>query len=695
MFNFIFSDSEISQAVRYEKLFKFLVFFKKLFGFLFLTSFILFSLGFLNIWGEGFFLNDFLPEILGWLSIFLVFFIFAWINSIFFGRRLRNAKQKIKSSGVKEMPEKFNSADFLGFEAGKAIYRSIKFSSLKNIQITPDIFCYFLLKDNKNANFVFSRALIDLKAFLKNLKKQIQGVSQTRKSQEKYSKEFRDFIARTIILADKKGHERIEFGDALSCLAQELVFKQILVSANLSAQDIGNICFWLERMEKREEQRKRFWEKGYLARFGSIGRDWASGFSVTLDKYSIDWTGRAGTLGSEKIIGHKEEIEAIERVLSRSKINNVLLIGNPGSGRKSSVYALASRSLFGKGLDEINYKRVVELNLPKMLSILKSKEEVEETLNIIFEEVASAGNIILIINNFHDFVGPFSRPGVIDISGILGSYLQLPQFKVIAITSYEGLHEYIEQKPGLLHVFEKIEVSEISPNETIAVLEDIVFYFERKYKRFISYPAIRDIVFLSAKYFPNTSFPKKAIDILDEVMVGTSKEKQARVVLPKHVADIISQKSEVPVGSMKGKEKEILLNLEELIHKRIINQEEAVFEISSALRRARSEISIRKGPMGGFLFLGPTGVGKTETSKALTDVYFGSEERMIRLDMSEFQSISDIQRLIGAPGQEGLLTTKIKEDPFSLVLLDEIEKAHPDVLNLFKLNHYRYIQRGL
>jgi len=166
-------------------------------------------------------------------------------------------------------------------------------------------------------------------------------------------------------------------------------------------------------------------------------------------------------------------------------------------------------------------------------------------------------------------------------------------------------------------------------------------------------------------------------------MVYVSRYVKGKTILPEHVARIVTEKTKIPVGEIETKEKEILLNLEDLIHKRIINQNEAVNEISEAMRRARAEITIRKGPIGAFLFLGPTGVGKTETSKALTEIYFGSEERMIRLDMSEFQDIKDIPRLIGAPEKEGLLTTKIKERPFSLILLDEIEKAHSDILNLF------------
>jgi len=697
MFNFALRSSPIFKAIRYEKVFRFFLLLKKIFAFLFAITLVLFSLGFFFPSGDIFFVSNFLPEILGYLAIFLVLFTFFLVNSIFLGERLRNPKQDIGISEALGEPERFNPADFLGFEAALAAHQSIKFANSKNVQVTPSIFCLFLLRNNKELEFVFSRGLLDLNAFLKDLKQDIKDASKIGESEEKYSKDFKDFIIKAITLASERGNIRVELADAFSCLPSFIpLFKRLLVKANLSEGDIANICLWLQSIKQRAQKRKRFWEKENLASHGSIARDFATGFTITLDQYSISWTERIKRGQSARIIGHKQELEAMERILSRAFTNNVLLIGAPGVGRKSCVYALAERALFGRSLSDINYKRVVELDLPRMLSLLKSQEEVEETLDLIFGEVASAGNTILVINNFHNFVGGVERPGVIDISGILSSYLELPQFKVVAITSYEGLHKYIEQKPGLLDFFGKVEVSEISKNEAIIVLQDLIFSFEKKYKKFISYPAIRDIVFLSAKYFPNAPFPKKAIDVLDEVMVDSLKQKKRSAILPSHVADIISQKSEIPVGRLEEKERDVLLNLEALIHKRIINQEEAVLEVSSALRRARSEITVRKGPMGGFLFLGPTGVGKTETAKALSEVYFGSEERMIRLDMSEFQSISDIQRLIGAHGKEGLLTTRIKEDPFSLVLLDEIEKAHPDILNLFlQILDEGYITDGL
>ena len=233
-----------------------------------------------------------------------------------------------------------------------------------------------------------------------------------------------------------------------------------------------------------------------------------------------------------------------------------------------------------------------------------------------------------------------------------------------------------------MSLFEKVEVPEISEEETMIILENLVPLIEKKYRIFIFFLAIRDIVSLSAKYLPALPFPKKAMDIFDEVAVQVCSLKR-KVVTEEDVVKIISEKTQIPIGKMEVREREILLNLEQLIHQKIINQDLAVKEVSSALRRARAEVFERKKPMGTFLFLGPTGVGKTETAKALAEIYFGSEKKIIRLDMSEFQQIKDISRLIGSTREDGYLTTKIREDPFSLVLLDEIEKAHPNILNLF------------
>ncbi|HEB46575.1 MAG TPA: ATP-dependent Clp protease ATP-binding subunit, partial [Candidatus Nealsonbacteria bacterium] len=705
MFYFNLEAAKIFQAVKWERhpFFKYARNLKRVSFYFFLFVFLFFLAGLLG----QLFSDEILSSALGLSVISLVFWIFFRLQESFFNVKLKkprlypldlNLQVKI-IEGLIAKSEQYNLAEFLSFEIARAVSKSSNFTkSRKFSKVTSDHLFYFLLKDNPKLNFIFSRAMLNLNEVKAALKKELKTEKLSpEKETSGYSIDFQETIFESFRIAQKKGHQRVELGDMLTALSKyNQFFRRILIETKLVSQDIENLTWWLESLEKRSALAERFWEIENLKRKGSIARDWAAGYTVTLDRYSTDWTEVAKKRGFEEIIGHQDALEAIERVLARTEINNVLLIGEPGIGRKSIIHGLTLRVLYGQSLPELNYKRVVELDLTSLLSEITSLEEVEAVLDRIFKEVVRAGNIILVIDEFHNYIGQLARPGIIDISGALSSYLRLPSFRIIGITSFTGLHKYIEQNPSLLNLFGKIEASELSETETILILESLVPSFEKKYKKFISYLALRDIIVYASRYIQTVPFPKKAIDLLDEIMVYVSRYIKGKLILPEHIAKIVSEKTQIPVGEVAAREKEILLNLEKLIHQRIINQEEAVRAISEALRRARADITVRRGPMGTFLFLGPTGVGKTETSKALAATYFGSEKRMIRLDMSEFQAIEDISRLLGSAGEEGLLTTPVRENPFSLVLLDEIEKAHHNILNLFlQILDEGYVTDGL
>jgi len=696
-FYFNLKTAKIFQAVRWERhpIFRFARIKKRLFLVLFFITFLAFLYGFLT---ENFSQN-LNSKLLGLFIIFLVFSLSCWIGESFFNSKL--AKPKISTSlteAIKD-PEKYNLAEFLSFKAAKAVFQAIKFCEEKKLsQIPSEALLYFSLEAREEINFIFSRALLNLREIKKELKNYLNGLE---------GKEFQDsnppatlppsvgpclspdsqkVILEAAKFAKEHGREIIKIEDIIISQSKiDPIFRRHLISANIKTEDIENLTWWLEDLEKRIKARQRFWEWENLLKKGSLAKEWAAGYTLTLDRFSIDLSNTVKRAGFPEMIGHQEEIEAMERILARREANNsVLIIGESGSGRKSMIYALAKNSLLGESLPEVNFKRVIQLDLPTLLAQIESPEEIESILDTIFREIISAGNVILVIDEFHNFVGSpgLARPGTIDISGVISPYLPFPSFQVIAITTFEGLHKNIENNPSILALFEKVEVSEISQRKTLMLLEDLALKLERRFKKFISYPALRDIISFCDKYLPATPFPEKAMDLLEEIVVYVSQTRD-KIVLPSHVAKIVSEKIKIPVGEIEIKEREILLNLENLIHQRIINQEEAVKEVSAALKRARAGVTIRKGPIGSFLFLGPTGVGKTETSKALAEIYFGSEERMIRLDMSEFQDVKDIPRLIGSPGQEGLLTTQVREKPFSLILLDEVEKAHPNILNLF------------
>jgi ATP-dependent Clp protease ATP-binding subunit ClpC len=603
-----------------------------------------------------FFVSNFSNTFFGLSLLFFDFFLIAFLKDLFFDQKIKNPK----SEG-----EIFDKIDF---EVAKAIYNALRFS--KTQKLNSSIFLYFLLDEkNPKIRFIFSRLFIPISELKKRLLEDKREKGEIEGLIEELGKE----------------KEKIKIGEILFVLAQKnKIFKNFLIDYRLKPEDLKEVSDWIDYLESEFLESKKFWKWENLIKRGSLAREWTAGYTVLLDQYSLDVTKSMRHQGFRKIFAHEKEVKTMEAILASPEKNDVLIVGEAGTGRRSMIESLANDLALGKSLPQLNFKRVVYLDLPKIISETETTEEAEKILDQIFREAAFAGNVILVIDNIHQYVGVETerKLGIVEISGILSSYLSLPNFCCIGITTYEGLHKNLEQRPILLEAFEKIEVKEISEEETLKILEDRALRLEAKYKVFFTFPAIKGIVSLCSKYLPAIPFPEKAIDVIDELAVLASQRKE-KVVFLKDVEKVVERKAKVPIGEIEEAEKRKLLRLEELIHQRIIDQEEAVKEVSEALRRARAEITVRKGPIGSFLFLGPTGVGKTETAKALAEIYFGSEEKMIRLDMSEFQNLTDIPRLLGGPGEEGLLTTPVRERPFSLLLLDEFEKAHSKILNLF------------
>jgi ATP-dependent Clp protease ATP-binding subunit ClpC len=603
-----------------------------------------------------FFLSNSSKPFLGLSLLSLALFFISLLKDLFFEQKIKNPRKK---------GEIFDKIDF---DIAKAIWKALKFSRFK--KVNSSTFLYSLLDEkNPKIKFIFSRLFVPLSELKKRL-------WEDKRDEEELE---------NLIFELAKEKEKIKLGEILSALAQKnKIFKDFLIEYELKPEDLKEVANWIDYLEGEFLEAKKFWKWENLVKMGTLAREWTAGYTVLLDKYSFDVTKSMKRQAFRRIFAHEKEVKTMEAILASPEKNDVLIVGEAGTGRRSMIEFLANNLALGKSLPQLNFKRVVYLDLPRIISETETVEEAEKVVDMIFQEVAFAGNVILVIDNLHNYVGVETerKLGVVEISGILSSYLPLPNFCCVGITTYEGLHKNLEQRPALLNAFEKIEVKEISEEETLKILEDRALRLEAKYKVFFTFPAIKGIVSLCSKYLPAIPFPEKAIDVIDELAVLASQRKE-KVVLLKDVEEVIERKAKVPIGEIKEAERRKLLKLEELIHQRIIDQEEAIKEISEALRRARAEITVRRGPIGSFLFLGPTGVGKTETAKALAEIYFGSEEKMIRLDMSEFQNLSDIPRLLGGPGEEGLLTTPVRERPFSLLLLDEFEKAHPKILNLF------------
>ena len=608
--------------------------------------------------------------------ILLVLGLSFYYGHFFFTIRLVRPRLK---TGLSLVGLNGNLAPYLDYESAEAIYKILKNNPSDPTRISSLSLSSLLMDQNPIINFTFYRLGLSAKLFSQEWTQMGQG-------KIKLSVSLEQVIKAAARKAIKGQHQCIKLSDILSALARyDVFFAQVLLKHNLDIEDFIQVVEWFDRVDQDTERRRKFWTFSNLIRKGSLAVNWAAAYTLTIDKYSVNWTRRAQLQSRHlEVLGHQQELQRIEDVLSKSGFNNVLLVGQPGSGSKDIIQSFASKSFWGTTPLALRKKRVLELDINAIINEIPSAEEVELVLEKCFQEALLAGNVILVIDNLESYLERTESGGV-DISNTLSRYLQSSQFQVIAIASYRGLHQQIEKKPSFLNLFSKIEVEPLTANQTLKLLEFRAPGFERHYNQLILYPSLKRIVSYSARYLPDNPFPQKALDLLDEVLVYAARiPGRERVVWPKYVDTIIGQKTQIPVGQIASSERETLVNLEDLIHQSIINQSEAVREVASALRRSRTEVTAeRKKPMGSFLFLGPTGVGKTETAKALARVYFGSEERIIRMDMAEFQKVDDIKRFIGDENHPGLLTSRVRENPFSLVLIDEIEKAHPDILNLF------------
>lgn len=585
---------------------------------------------------------------------------------------------------IPEKVDEINLAEYLDFNLASATVKAYKYCQSKGIPVITLAVLFFLWK-NRRARLIFDKLELDREEIKKLIK---QGIKTLKESpfEGVYAPEFLKIIKHAAFLSGSNFHRQIELRDFLVVSAQESpLFSELLDKNNLNFEDVDHVAAWEDFIEHDFKKRKQFWRLDNLRRQRGVGKRWAAGYTVNLDRYSIEITDIIRKEGlSIHLISHEKEIYAMERILARSGANNVLLVGRPGVGRSTVAYAFAKKISQGRSFSNLNDRRVLELDAQAALAGLDTEGEMLERLKIIFSEAVNAGNVILIIDEIHNYMGSQEGPGAINIAPVIAPYLSSPDFQVIGITNYEGWHKYIEHEPSVSNLFVKVEVAEPDIKQTILILEDMLPGFENKYRIFVSYRILRDVIKLADRYIQNVPFPEKAIDILTEAIIFAKSQGRNRV-LPEHVNKVISERTEVPVGEIGEEEREKLLALEKIIHKRVIDQEEAVEAISRAMRRARAGVRTRSRPIGAFLFLGPTGVGKTETSKALAEAYFGSENKMIRFDMSEYQQTDDIDRLIGIAekGEPGILTRSITDDPFSLVLLDEIEKSNHNILNLF------------
>lgn len=414
----------------------------------------------------------------------------------------------------------------------------------------------------------------------------------------------------------------------------------------------------------------------------AMNRAWTARPTPTLDEYSVDLTDLARAEQVGFLIGHEKEFEHLLQILARPGKPNALLIGEPGIGKSTMIAHLAFRIIKDRVPPALFDKRLIELRVGALVGDATA-EVAAGRMKAITEEILAAGNIVLSIPNAHELFHTQGKSGI-DPIGILLPVLGSESLPVIAETFPKEFKQIVELRSDFMEQFETVEVKEITPAETTRFLTYTSLLLEREFDVTVTFRAVRRAVELAHRYFATRVLPGSALDILKQALAKASAE-DAKELSESHVTAVAERQSKVPIESAGEKEAEKLLNLESIIHERLVNQEAAVKSVSRAMREYRSGLTRKGGPIAAFLFVGPTGVGKTELAKILTKVQFGATSAMHRFDMSEYQTKDSIQRFIGNPdgSRTGSLTDAVRQLPYSLILLDEFEKAHPDILNLF------------
>ena len=468
----------------------------------------------------------------------------------------------------------------------------------------------------------------------------------------------------------------------------------------------------------------------------------------SLDEYGTDLTLAAAEMRLDPVVGREKEIERVIQILARRTKNNPVLLGEPGVGKTAVAEGLATRIVNGEVPDILEGKKVIQLDMGLLIAGTKYRGEFEERLKKIMDEIRQAGNVILVIDEMHTLIGAGAAEGAIDAANILKPALSRGEIQVIGATTLDEYRKYIEKDSALERRFQSIIIEEPSIDETIEIIRGLKFKYEEHHELIISDEAVVAATKLSSKYVTDRFLPDKAIDALDEASskvrlkvsslcpeareldkqlreIVKEKEEAIRnqdfekasslrddeadmkdkirevteqwkkdneankpVVTAEDVAEVIATMTGVPVTRLTEGESERLLKLEDTLHERVIGQSDAVVALSKAIRRARVGLKSPNRPIGSFIFSGPTGVGKTELAKALAEAMFGSEDNMIRVDMSEFMEKHSTAKLIGSPpgyvgyDDGGHLSELVRKKPYSVILFDEIEKAHPDIFNI-------------
>ena len=553
---------------------------------------------------------------------------------------------------------------------------------LKHATLDPLHIFYIILSDSQ-VGALFTRLNINPEELISKIKIHIEKKEKSNNTLT-FSLETKEALIDAYVDAYMLYAKKVDpIHLIIPLMKRERVLEDILYDFEVDAVKVFNVIKWF-MIDKLMIGNYESYRKA--ARFKpstNMDRAYTSVATPFLNQIGYDLTIAAKWGKLQMCVGRDEEIESAFQAFESGK-NGVLFIGPPGTGKRAVVHGIAQLMVSEDVPFIFKDKRLVEIDIAGLIGGA-SPAQAEERLIGAINEVARAGNIVIYIENIENIMGiSAGSEESLDLAEVLANALDRANIYCFATVSKQNYIKYVENTP-LDHVVANIEIGEPRGSKAIQIIESKITALEGRYGIYFSYNAIENVIKFSDKLIHDRYLPEKAIDILNSIAVKVLKEKGSGSVVTKDdIAAVISEITKIPVTKLTKDEGKDLLNLEDKIHERMVDQEEAVSMVSNSLRRARANLREGTRPIANFLFAGPTGVGKTELAKAVSQIYFGSESYMIRLDMSEYQHPSSIVKMIGsADGVQGYLTEKVRRSPYSLVLLDELEKAHPDILNLF------------
>ncbi len=637
-------------------------------------------------------------------SNYILFFWIGMLVFLFFIYRIikrKEAAQKIKKFHAKNIDTPNNWEGLGRFRGTIDVSAGYKGKTLRVIEdayllafnlrdtaVTPLHLFYSLAVSNK-IRFLFNRLNVNIQDVLGKVRKRLEeGEKELKKEGDlKISNNLQKILIEGFSEAYDLGQKHVHsLNLILLCIQKDDFLKEVLLDLKIDENKVKNTIEWF-RINRKQLENYQTYKK--IARFKpktNMDRAYTAVATPLLNNFAYDLTLAAKWGRLDLCVAREEEIEEIlNSFISGAK--GVLLTGPNGVGKKTVVSGIAKEMVLEKNIpDFLKDKRLLELDIARLISGI-SASEAEDRLLTIIDEIHRAGNIILYIENLENIIGiTAGAEQSLELSDVLAGELERGALFCISTATDVNYNKYIEGS-SIGNVLNRIKINEPEGNQAIHILESKIGYIESKHNVFFSYKAIESAMLLTKKFIHDKYLPVKAIEVLEKTAVRVNNEnnsKRRQMCDRNDVAITINQITDIPTQELEEDESEKLLNLEKEIHKYMINQNEAVDVVANSLRRARVDLREGKRPIASFLFMGPTGVGKTELAKTITRVYFEKKEYMIRLDMSEYQHEDSIKKMIGdSEGAKGYLTEAVRHQPYSLILLDEFEKAHPKIFNLF------------